>query len=286
MRGTRAGWYLSEQGSHPAQRRTSCKSPPVHPPPAVRPGEEITLTGIYTHSFEASTNARQGFPVYSTNIEANHVAKKGDQYSSAKLTDDDKAEIRALARDPRIGGCNCGGGAVGLTCADWQGGGVLMCVRGWPAHQHPLLATPLPPPPAFFPAERIVKSIAPSIYGHAGIKQGIALALFGGQEKHPSATHRLRGDINMLLLGDPGGWVRMRGGAAAAAAAGLCFGHVHAPWGRVCVCCVHTLIIPTNMFFKSVSCLQAPPSRSSSNTWRAWPTGRSTPRARAPRRWG
>ena len=152
MRGTRAGWYLSEQGSHPAQRRTSCKSPPVHPPPAVRPGEEITLTGIYTHSFEASTNARQGFPVYSTNIEANHVAKKGDQYSSAKLTDDDKAEIRALARDPRIGGCNCGGGAVGLTCADWQGGGVLMCVRGWPAHQHPLLATPLPPPPCFLPS--------------------------------------------------------------------------------------------------------------------------------------
>ena len=34
--------------------------------------------------------------------------------------------------------------------------------------------------------------------------QGIALAMFGGQEKHPSATHRLRGDINMLLLGDPG----------------------------------------------------------------------------------
>lgn len=61
------------------------------------------------------------------------------------------------------------------------------------------------PPAAPLPAgERICKSIAPSIYGHANIKQGIALAMFGGQEKHPSATHRLRGDINMLLLGDPG----------------------------------------------------------------------------------
>ena len=48
------------------------------------------------------------------------------------------------------------------------------------------------------------KSIAPSIYGHLNIKTGIALALFGGQEKHPSGSHRLRGDINMLLLGDPG----------------------------------------------------------------------------------
>ena len=30
------------------------------------------------------------------------------------------------------------------------------------------------------------------------------MALFGGQEKHPSGKHRLRGDVNMLLLGDPG----------------------------------------------------------------------------------
>ena len=55
-----------------------------------------------------------------------------------------------------------------------------------------------------YAAKRICKSIAPSIYGHANIKRGVALALFGGQEKHPSGKHRLRGDINLLLLGDPG----------------------------------------------------------------------------------
>lgn len=38
--------------------------------------------------------------------------KKGDQYSAARLTDDDKAEIRALARDPRIGACRTVGTAV------------------------------------------------------------------------------------------------------------------------------------------------------------------------------
>ncbi|CAH2035651.1 unnamed protein product [Thlaspi arvense] len=52
--------------------------------------------------------------------------------------------------------------------------------------------------------ERIIKSIAPSIYGHEDIKTAIALAMFGGQEKNIRGKHRLRGDINVLLLGDPG----------------------------------------------------------------------------------
>ncbi|KAL2226113.1 DNA replication licensing factor MCM2 [Sesamum indicum] len=52
--------------------------------------------------------------------------------------------------------------------------------------------------------ERIIKSIAPSIYDHEDIKTAIALAMFGGQEKNVEGKHRLRGDINVLLLGDPG----------------------------------------------------------------------------------
>ncbi|KAK4261677.1 hypothetical protein QN277_004640 [Acacia crassicarpa] len=52
--------------------------------------------------------------------------------------------------------------------------------------------------------ERIIKSIAPSIYGHEDIKTAIALAMFGGLEKNVEGKHRLRGDINVLLLGDPG----------------------------------------------------------------------------------
>lgn len=36
------------------------------------------------------------------------------------------------------------------------------------------------------------------------MKTAIALAMFGGQEKNVEGKHRLRGDINVLLLGDPG----------------------------------------------------------------------------------
>jgi hypothetical protein len=58
---------------------------------------------------------------------------------------------------------------------------------------------------AIIPAgSRVMRSIAPSIYGHENIKMALALALFGGVDKQPTDSHRLRGDINVLLLGDPG----------------------------------------------------------------------------------
>lgn len=53
--------------------------------------------------------------------------------------------------------------------------------------------------------ERIIRSIAPSIYGHRHVKTAVALSLFGGCAKESGGgTHRVRGDINILLLGDPG----------------------------------------------------------------------------------
>jgi DNA replication licensing factor MCM2 len=52
--------------------------------------------------------------------------------------------------------------------------------------------------------QKIFDSVAPSIYGHQFIKKGIILAMFGGIPKDIGGKHKIRGDINMLLLGDPG----------------------------------------------------------------------------------
>ncbi|CAD6499208.1 BgTH12-04860 [Blumeria graminis f. sp. triticale] len=46
--------------------------------------------------------------------------------------------------------------------------------------------------------------IAPSIYGNENIKKAIACLLFGGSKKILPDGMKLRGDINVLLLGDPG----------------------------------------------------------------------------------
>ena len=120
-----------------------------------KPGDEIEVTGIYRNNYDAQLNNRNGFPVFATILEANHVVKSHDQLAGFRLTEQDEREIRALSKDPRI-------------------------------------------------VDKIIASMAPSIYGHTDIKTAIALSLFGGVSKEARGMMKIRGDINVLLLGDPG----------------------------------------------------------------------------------
>lgn len=52
--------------------------------------------------------------------------------------------------------------------------------------------------------ELMVKAIAPSIYGHDRIKEALVLQMLGGIDKSRKDGVRTRGDIHMLLVGDPG----------------------------------------------------------------------------------
>ncbi|KAL1306623.1 hypothetical protein AAFC00_005302 [Neodothiora populina] len=122
---------------------------------SAKPGEEVEITGIYRNNYDAALNNKNGFPVFATMLEANHVVKSHDQLAGFRLTEEDEREIRALSRDPRI-------------------------------------------------VDKIIQSIAPSIYGHDDIKTAVALSLFGGVSKEAQGKHSIRGDINILLLGDPG----------------------------------------------------------------------------------
>jgi DNA replication licensing factor MCM2 len=156
--------------------------------------------GVYTNTYDATLNVKNGFPVFSTLVEANHIQvqantcstaacsyvcmfgmqrrsrvqscqyttsstmqKTEDVYATYKLTDEDLAEIHALARDPKIGAP-----ALSHSSIDSQA-----FQRAHDLSIHHCLPVGA--------GERIARSIAPSIYGHGNIKEGIALAMFGGQ---------------------------------------------------------------------------------------------------------
>lgn len=51
---------------------------------------------------------------------------------------------------------------------------------------------------------RLAQSIAPEIYGHTDVKKILLLLLCGGVTKEMGDGMRIRGDINVCLMGDPG----------------------------------------------------------------------------------
>ena len=86
--------------------------------------------------------------------------------------------------------------------------------KRWTTHPTHSICPPSPPPPPALLCvqelasdpniyERLMASVAPSIWQLDDVKRGILCQLFGGVSKAlPGA--RTRGEINVLLVGDPG----------------------------------------------------------------------------------
>src|SRR3989339_341993 len=52
--------------------------------------------------------------------------------------------------------------------------------------------------------DKLARSITPSVFGYEEIKRSLVLQLFGGVKKTHSDGQKSRGDIHILLVGDPG----------------------------------------------------------------------------------
>ncbi|GFE54878.1 DNA replication licensing factor [Babesia ovis] len=138
-----------------------------------RPGDLIQTLAIYKSRYDVALNIKHNFPVLKTELEAVAVEVETNQSAQEDLTEEDIQHIKKLAKDP--------------------------CIR-----------------------ERLIASIAPAIFGQKAAKTAICCALFGGVGKgsgahrgdvnpnaglaaiNPESSHRIRGDINVLLVGDPG----------------------------------------------------------------------------------
>ncbi|CCE62971.1 hypothetical protein TPHA_0D03350 [Tetrapisispora phaffii CBS 4417] len=51
--------------------------------------------------------------------------------------------------------------------------------------------------------DKLVRSIAPAVFGHESVKKGVLLQLLGGVHKSTVEGIKLRGDINICIVGDP-----------------------------------------------------------------------------------
>lgn len=116
----------------------------------VIPGNVAEITGTIMER-QLKKNSKK----YDVYMEANYLDPTQQEFEQLVLTEDEKEEIRELAKDPEI-------------------------------------------------FEKISRSIAPSIFGHEKIKQAIALQLFGGVKKGREDGVKSRGDIHILLIGEPG----------------------------------------------------------------------------------
>lgn len=52
--------------------------------------------------------------------------------------------------------------------------------------------------------QKMKESIAPSVWGYSEIKEALLLQLFGGVQKEKTDGQKTRGDIHVMMIGDPG----------------------------------------------------------------------------------
>lgn len=159
-----------------------------------KPGDRITVTGVYKATgVRTNPRLRELKAVYKTYIDVVHIQK--DEASNlfsmfASDTQSQEAE-EALSQ----GECNV---------AETQDQGALQHTSNMTREEMEAKRAEfraLAADPTIY--ERLSASIAPSIWQLEDVKKGVLCQLFGGVSKVlPGA--RTRGEINVLLVGDPG----------------------------------------------------------------------------------
>ena len=159
---------------------------------AVKPGDRVKVTGIFrAEPVRTKPTQRSVRALYRTFIDVVHYS----------LTDPSRATAPTgtFDDDDEEGGTACnnqssnGGGGRGCDDDD-----ITDAQRA--ANEEKLREIAA----ADDVYERLTRSIAPNVWELDDIKKGLLCQLFGGTAKEFSSGQRFRGEINVLLCGDPG----------------------------------------------------------------------------------
>jgi DNA replication licensing factor MCM4 len=164
-----------------------------------KPGDRLRVTGIF-RSVPVRVNPRQRAvkSLFKTFIDVVHVS-----LTDASRLGHDRS-TRPAGRDtvPGVGGV--GGGDL-----EEDAGAALAAEEGARSRRAELeeRCREISQRPDLY--DLLARSLTPSIFGHEDVKKGILLQLFGGTNKSIArggggGGPRYRGDINVLLVGDPG----------------------------------------------------------------------------------
>lgn len=148
---------------------------------AAKPGDRITVTGVYrAQAVRVNPRTRELKSIYKTYLDVVHVAKEESSNLFSVLEDED-------ASAPHQNDSHDGVVTGNLTREQ---------AEAKRAQFEELAADP-----AIY--DRLAASVAPSIWQLDDVKRGVLCQLFGGVSKDlPGA--KTRGEINVLLVGDPG----------------------------------------------------------------------------------
>eukprot|EP00891_Asterochloris_glomerata_P008965 jgi/Astpho2/8965/fgenesh1_pm.00133_%23_19_t len=122
---------------------------------SVKPGDSVTLTGIYLTEPYTGFKAMRAGLLTATFMECQAVHHNKQSYADLQLTEKQQAQIEELSSQDNIYG-------------------------------------------------RLASSIAPEIFGHEDVKKALLLVMVGGVTRLQRDHMKIRGDIHICLMGDPG----------------------------------------------------------------------------------
>lgn len=145
-----------ESGQQPKRINVLLKEDLVSPLSDLQtnPGSKVRISG-WIKEVPVTTRTGGKSTRFEYLFEANHVEPTEEDFFMLEFSDEEIAEIHALAKRPDI-------------------------------------------------YDLLVRAIAPSIYGHDRIKEALVLQMLSGLDKLRADAVRTRGDVHILLVGDPG----------------------------------------------------------------------------------